>query len=79
MMTSVPGAVAGVPNLAIFTPPGPDGKVDAGYVQWRRLQADALKWELSKLEPKRFGEKLELDGQLSHKVEKVVREVIDPK
>lgn len=29
MMTSVPGVVAGVPNLAIFTPPGPDGKVDA--------------------------------------------------
>lgn len=29
MMTAVPAVVAGVPNLAIFTPPGPDGKVDA--------------------------------------------------
>ena len=29
MMTAVPGVVAKVPNLAIFTPPGPDGKVDA--------------------------------------------------
>lgn len=29
MMTSVPAVVAGVPNIAIFTPPGPDGGVDA--------------------------------------------------
>ena len=29
MMTSVPAVVAGVPNLAILTPPGPDGTVDA--------------------------------------------------
>ena len=29
MMTSVPGIVAEVPNLAIFTPPAPDGGVDA--------------------------------------------------
>jgi histidinol dehydrogenase len=30
MMTSVPAVVAGVPDIAIFTPPGPDGNVDAG-------------------------------------------------
>jgi histidinol dehydrogenase len=30
MMTSVPAVVAGVPDIAIFTPPGPDGGVDAG-------------------------------------------------
>lgn len=29
MMTSVPAVVAGVPDLAIFTPPTPDGSVDA--------------------------------------------------
>ena len=29
MMTAVPGVVAGVPSLAIFTPPAPDGGVDA--------------------------------------------------
>ena len=29
MMTSVPAVVAEVPNLAIFTPPTPDGSVDA--------------------------------------------------
>lgn len=37
MMTSVPGVVAGVPNLAIFTPPGPDGKVDAATLVAARI------------------------------------------
>lgn len=37
MMTAVPGVVAGVPNLAIFTPPGPDGKVDAATLVAARL------------------------------------------
>jgi histidinol dehydrogenase len=37
MMTSVPGVVAGVPNLAIFTPPGTDGKVDAATLVAARL------------------------------------------
>jgi hypothetical protein len=40
---------------------------------------DAMKWELSKMLPKVYGDKLELAGELSHKVEKVVREVVDPK
>jgi histidinol dehydrogenase len=37
MMTSVPGVVAKVPNLAIFTPPGPDGKVDAATLVAARI------------------------------------------
>ncbi|GHG86217.1 histidinol dehydrogenase [Pseudodonghicola xiamenensis] len=37
MMTAVPGVVAGVPNLAIFTPPGPDGKVDAATLVAARI------------------------------------------
>ncbi|MGI3167222.1 histidinol dehydrogenase [Pseudooceanicola sp. 200-1SW] len=37
MMTAVPGSVAKVPNLAIFTPPGPDGKVDAATLVAARL------------------------------------------
>lgn len=37
MMTTVPGVVAGVPNLAIFTPPGPGGKVDAATLVAARL------------------------------------------
>ena len=32
MMTTVPAKVAGVPEIAIFTPPAPDGNVDAGVL-----------------------------------------------
>ena len=37
MMTSVPAIVAGVPNLCIVTPPGPDGKVDAATLVAARI------------------------------------------
>lgn len=37
MMTSVPGIVAEVPNLAIFTPPAPDGGVDAATLVAARI------------------------------------------
>jgi histidinol dehydrogenase len=37
MMTSVPGTVAGVPNLFIVTPPGPGGKVDAATLVAARI------------------------------------------
>ena len=37
MMTGVPAVVAGVPNIAIFTPPIPGGKVDAATLVAARL------------------------------------------
>jgi len=37
MMTSVPAVVAGVPQLAIVTPPAPDGSVDAATLVAARL------------------------------------------
>lgn len=37
MMTAVPATVAGVPEPAIVTPPGPDGKIDAGTLVAARL------------------------------------------
>lgn len=37
MMTSVPGVVAKVPELAIFTPPTPDGAVDAATLVAARI------------------------------------------
>lgn len=37
MMTAVPAVVAGVPELAIFTPPAPDGGVDAATLVAARL------------------------------------------
>lgn len=36
-MTAIPGVVAGVPRLIIVTPPGPDGRVDAGTLVAARL------------------------------------------
>ena len=37
MMTAVPAVVAGVPNIAIVTPPAPDGSVDAATLVAARL------------------------------------------
>jgi histidinol dehydrogenase len=37
MMTAVPAVVAGVPDLAIITPPAPDGSVDAATLVAARL------------------------------------------
>jgi histidinol dehydrogenase len=37
MMTTIPAVVAGVPRIIIITPPGPDGRVDAGTLVAARL------------------------------------------
>jgi histidinol dehydrogenase len=37
MMTAIPAVVAQVPNICIITPPGPDGRVDAGTLVAARL------------------------------------------
>jgi histidinol dehydrogenase len=37
MMTTVPAVVAGVPRVAIVTPPGPDGNIDAATLVAARL------------------------------------------
>lgn len=41
---------------------GPDGKIDNGDVQNRRLQIDTRKWLASKLKPKKYGDKVQVDG-----------------
>lgn len=43
------------------TPPKkPDGSVDSGWVKWTQNRADARKWYLSKIAPKRYGDKQEI-------------------
>lgn len=37
LMTAIPAVVAGVPNLCIITPPGPDGRVDAATLVAARI------------------------------------------
>lgn len=55
----------------------PDGKKDWAAVQKHKLQVDTRKWLLSKLAPKRYGDKLELTGDPDRplaiqKIERVV-------
>ena len=42
--------------------PTGEGKVDSAMVQKQRLRVDTRKWLLSKLAPKKYGDKLELTG-----------------
>jgi hypothetical protein len=53
-----------------------DGKKDWQAIQKHRLQVDSRKWILSKLAPKKYGEKLEVSGDpvspLVHRIERVV-------
>jgi histidinol dehydrogenase len=46
MMASVPGVVAGVPNLAIVTPPGPDGRVDAATLVAARMAGVSIVYKV---------------------------------
>lgn len=39
------------------------GKVDVGWVKWQRNRGEARKWYLSKMLPKLFGEKMNVDTQ----------------
>lgn len=41
------------------------GRIDSAWVALQRLKIDAKKWELSKLMPKKYGDKLELDNKVS--------------
>ena len=55
-----------------------NGSTDSGAVQKQRLQVDTRKWLLSKLAPKKFGDKLTLTGDEDSplKIEKIERVVV---
>jgi hypothetical protein len=44
------------------------GRIDSAWVALQRLKIDAKKWELAKLMPKKYGDKLELDNKHSGSV-----------
>jgi hypothetical protein len=54
----------------------PDGKKDWAAVQKHKLQVDTRKWLLSKLAPKKYGDKIEVSGDpanpLVHRIERVI-------
>lgn len=55
------------------------GRIDAGWVQWKRLQIDAKKWALSKKAPKKYGDKLDLNHSGAVRFEKIEAVIVDPK
>lgn len=47
-------------DAAAELPPVNDkGQIDNGWVQWKRLQIDTMKWTLAKKRPERYGDKME--------------------
>jgi hypothetical protein len=41
------------------------GNIDSAWVSLQRLKIDAKKWELSKLMPKKYGDRLDIDNKHS--------------
>jgi hypothetical protein len=53
--------------------------VDPGWVAWKRVQIDTLKWALSKRCPKKYGDKLGLTGADGEGPAEIVVRRIGPK
>jgi len=67
--------------VAIADAPVPSnekGGLDPGAIQKQRLQVDTRKWLLSKLAPKKFGDKIEVSGDADNplKIERIERVVV---
>ena len=67
--------------IAIADAPVPSnekGGFDPGAIQKQRLQVDARKWLLSKLAPKKWGDKIEVSGDSENplKIERIERVVV---
>jgi hypothetical protein len=67
--------------IAIADAPVPSnekGGLDPGAIQKQRLQVDARKWLLSKLAPKKYGDKIEVSGDSDNplKIERIERVVV---
>jgi hypothetical protein len=74
--------IADTPKIGVIRTTKADGGVEekeADMIEHRRLQVDARKWLLSKMLPKKYGDKLDLNHSGSVKVEKVERAIVDPK
>ena len=48
------------------------GKIDPAWVNLQRLKIDAKKWELSKLLPKKYGDRLELENKHSGEITNII-------
>jgi metal-dependent amidase/aminoacylase/carboxypeptidase family protein len=67
-------------EIAAEPPPTTNaGSTDAGWVAWKRLQIDTKKWALAKKQPKKYGDKLDLNHGGEVKITEVRRTVVDPR
>jgi hypothetical protein len=58
-----------------------NGKIDPGWVQWKKLHIDTEKWSLSKEEPKKYGDKLAVGGDSDNPltiINKIERAIVKP-
>ena len=56
------------------------GATDSGAVAHQRLRVDTRKWLLSKLAPKRYGDRVEIAGDADAPlVHRITRRIVDPK
>lgn len=51
-----------------------DGSMDSAAVAWAKNRADGRKWYLSKIMPKKYGEKVQTDSTVTHKFEDVTED-----
>lgn len=51
-----------------------NGRIDPGWVAWKRLEIDTEKWTLAKQEPKKYGDKLDLNHSGGIKIAKELTE-----
>lgn len=59
----------------VVTESGP--KQNPEFAARSRLRLDTRKWMLSKMLPKVYGDKLELGGEVTHKIQKLERVLVD--
>ena len=65
--------------MAANDPDNPGYRLNGEHVQRSRLRVDTRKWLLSKLIPKKYGDKIETTHEVGESVTKIVRDVIDAK
>ena len=61
----------------IDTESGP--RANAEWIARSRLRVDARKWLASKMAPKKYGEKIDIDANVTGRIESITRRIIDPK
>jgi hypothetical protein len=62
----IDGIADDIMDISDLPPPiKADGSLDSAGVAHQRLRVDTRKWLLSKLAPKRYGERIEVDGNMT--------------